>query len=165
MTSFINGSLSQFLKFDLRKGSLPPMEILLYNNTSERTCNCINKEKRLVQGKSLTNNIIYKATLTSNQDTYQRKIYYDITKNKFKQRYANHIKTFWHEKHQSNTELSNELWSIKDNNYAPNIVWEILQKHQTYNPNTKRSSLCLNKKLEIGRYKVAPIKICVSHLW
>ena len=74
-------------------------------------------------------------------------------KTKFKQRYANHTKSFRHEKHQRDTELSNELWSIKSNNYAPNIVWEILRKHQTYNPNTERCFLCLNEKLEIARYK------------
>ena len=106
-------------------------------NNSERTCNCINREKCPLQQKCLTNNIMYKATLTSNQDNYQHKICYDITKTKFKQRYANHIKSFRHEKHQSDTELSNELWSIKNNNYSPNVVWEILRKHQTYNPNTK----------------------------
>ena len=86
-------------------------------NTSEKTRNCINKEKCPFQEKCLTNNIIYEATLTSNQDNYQHKIYYGITKTKFKQRYANHIKSFRHEKHQSDTELSNELWSIK--NYTP----------------------------------------------
>ena len=36
---------------------------------------------------------------------------------------------------------------------VPQIVWEILQKYQTYNPNTKRCSLCLNEKLEIASYK------------
>ena len=122
-------------------------------NNSERTCNCINKEKCPFQEKCLTNNIMYKATLTSNQDNYQHKMYYGIAETRFKQRYTNHIKSFRHEKHQSNTELSNELWDIKNNNYTPNIVWEILQKHQTYNPNTKRCSLCLNEKLEIAKYK------------
>ena len=81
-------------------------------NNSELTCNCINKEKCPLQAKCLTNNIMHKATLTSNQDNYQHKIYYGITETKFKQRYANHIKSFRHEKHQSNTELSNKLWSI-----------------------------------------------------
>ena len=96
---------------------------------------------------------MFKATLTSNQNTYQQKIYHGITENKFKQRYANHIKYFRHEKRQSDTELSNELWSIKNNNYTPNFVWEILQKHQSSNPNTKRCSLCLNEKLETAKYK------------
>ena len=121
-------------------------------NNSERTYNCKNKEKCPLQEKCLTSNIMYKATLTSNQDNYQHKIY-GITETKSKQRYANHIKSFRHEKHQSNTELSNELWIIKHNNYTPNIVWEILRKHHTYSPNTKRCSLCLNEKLEIARHK------------
>ena len=62
--------------------------------------------------KCLSSNM-YKATLTSNQDNYQHKIYYGITKTKFKVRCANHIKSLRHENHQSNTEFSNELWSIK----------------------------------------------------
>ena len=122
-------------------------------NNSERTCNCINSEKCSLQQNCLTNNIMYKATLTSNQGNYQHKIYHGITETKFEQRYANHIKSFRHEKHQSDTELSNGLWSIKNNNHTANIVWEILRKHQTYNPNTKRCSLCLNEKLEIARCK------------
>ena len=97
------------------------------NNPSERTYNCINKELCTLQEKCFTNNIIYKATLRSNLNTYQHKIYYGITEAKFKQRYANHVKSFRYEKHQSNTELSNELWSIKTNNYTPIIVSEILR--------------------------------------
>ena len=122
-------------------------------NNSERTCNCINTEKCPLQEKCLTNSIMYKASLTSNQETCQHKIYYSITETKFKQRYANYIKSFRHEKHQSDTELSNELWSNKNNNYTQNMIWEILLKHQTCNPNTKRCALCLNKKLKIAGYK------------
>ena len=96
------------------------------NNNSERTCNCINSEKCPVQQKCVTNNIMYEVTITSNQNNYPHKIYYGITETKFKQRYANHIKSFRHEKHQSDAELSNGLWSIKKNNFIPNIVWEIL---------------------------------------
>ena len=122
-------------------------------NNWERTCNCINSETCPLQQKCLINNIMYKATITSNQDNYHHKIYYGINETKFKQTYPNHIKSFRHEKHQSETELSNELWSIKNNSYIPNIVWEILQKHHTYYPNIKRCSLCLNEKLKIARYK------------
>ena len=96
---------------------------------------------------------MYKATLTSNQDSYQDKIYYGINETKFKQRYPNHVKCFRHEKHQSDTELSNELWSIKNNKFTPNVVWEILRKHQPYNLYTKRCSFCLNEKLEMARFK------------
>ena len=96
---------------------------------------------------------MFKATITPNQNKYHHKICHGITETKFKQRYANHIKSFRREKLESDTELSNELWSIKNNNYTPNIVWEILRKHQMYNPNTKRCSLRLNEKLEIARCK------------
>ena len=75
-------------------------------NTTKKTCNCINKEKCPLLQKCLTKNIMYKATWTSSQDTYQHKIYYGITKTKFKQRYANHIKSFKHDKHQNDTQLS-----------------------------------------------------------
>ena len=75
-------------------------------NTTKKTCNCINKEKCTLQQKCLTNSIMYKATLTSSQDAYQHKIYYGITETKFKQRYANHIKSFKHDKHQNETQFS-----------------------------------------------------------
>ena len=42
---------------------------------------------------------------------------------------------------------------LKTTTTPPNVVWEILQKQQTYNPKTKRCPLCLNEKLEIARYK------------
>ena len=76
-------------------------------NNTERTCNCMNSEK------CLTNNIMYKATITSNQNNYYHKIYYGITETKFKQGYANHIKFSQHEKHQRDTELSNEYETLK----------------------------------------------------
>ena len=53
-------------------------------NNSERTWNFINKEKCPLQENCLTNNIVYKATLTSTQGNYQHKIYYAITKTRFK---------------------------------------------------------------------------------
>ena len=42
-------------------------------NTSERTCNLINKEKCPHEEKCSTNKIMYKATLASNQNTYHTK--------------------------------------------------------------------------------------------
>ena len=59
----VNSIVSKHNKTDLD----PP------TNNSERTCNCINKEKCPLQEKCLTN--MYDATLTSNQDTCQHKIY------------------------------------------------------------------------------------------
>ena len=66
-------------------------------NTSEKTCSCMNKEKCVLQEKWLINNMMCKATLISNQiNTYQHKISYGITETKFKQRYANQVKSLRH---------------------------------------------------------------------
>ena len=119
-------------------------------NSRERTCNCVSKEKCPLQGKCLTSNFKYKVPLTLNRDTYKHKIYYGITETKFKQRHAIRVKSL---RHESDAEILNELWSIKNNNYTPNIVWEILRKHQPHNPSIKRCSLSLNEKFDIARYK------------
>ena len=58
-----------------------------------------------------------------------------------------------HEKHQSDTEIPNDLWSIKNNNFNPSITWETLRNHPPNNPNTRRCTLHLNEKLKIARQK------------
>ena len=37
----------------------------------------------------------------------------------------------------SDTDLSNELWNIKNNYHTLNVRWEILSKHQSYNLTTR----------------------------
>ena len=65
------------VKFIIKKHNKTVLH--LRTNTNERTCSCINKEKCPLQEKCLTNNVMYKATLTSIQNTYQHKVYYGIT--------------------------------------------------------------------------------------
>lgn len=61
-------------------------------NTNERTRNCINKTKCLLQEKCLTSNILYKVTTTSSECNCQHKIHSGINKNKLKKRFANYTK-------------------------------------------------------------------------
>ena len=72
---------------------------------------------------------------------------------KFKTRFSNHKKSFNHEKHKNDTQLSNELWNIKASKEEPVLVWKILGQYQPYNVNTKRCLLCLNEKLQIAIYR------------
>ena len=51
------------------------------------------------------------------------------------------------------TELSNEIWKLKEQNKNADISWEILGIHQSYNTSTKRCMLCLNEKLAIALHK------------
>ena len=73
-----------------------------------RSYNCIRKHQCLLNEKCLTNNVLYKAIITPNEENSKTKIYYDIGETAFKLRYANHEKTFNSIKYQTDTELSNE---------------------------------------------------------
>ena len=63
------------------------------DNTA-RTCNCIRKHQYPVNEKYLTNNVLYKASITPNEENPKTKIYYGVCETTFKRRYANHKKTF-----------------------------------------------------------------------
>ena len=53
----------------------------------------------------------------------------------------------------TDTELSNEIWHLKEQNKNADISWQILGIHQSYNTLTKRCMLCLNKKLVTALHK------------
>ena len=79
-----------------------------------RTCNCINKSKCPLNNKYLSNNILYKENLTLKTENYESKIYCGISETKFKSRYSNHQKSFKNRKYKTDTELSNEIWKLKE---------------------------------------------------
>ena len=64
-------------------------------------------------------------------------------------RYANHRKSFKDRNYKTGTELSKEIWKLKEQNKNSNISWEVLGIHQSYNTSTKQCVLCLNEKLAI----------------
>ena len=70
-----------------------------------RTCNCIRKHQCPHNEKCLTNNVLYKASITTNEENSKTKIYYGVCETAFKRRYANHKKTFNNIKYQTETEL------------------------------------------------------------
>ena len=93
-------------------------------------------------------NIIYKAKITSNLRNYHQKVYYGTSEGTFKQRYGNHKKSFNHEKHRTDTELSKEYWRLKNLKANPQVQFHILKRCRP----TKRTGicyLCLNEKLFI----------------
>ena len=102
-----------------------------------RICNCINKSKCPLNNKCLSNNVLYKATITSVSDNYRNKTYYGISETKFKSQYANHRKSFKNRNYKKDTELSNEMWKSKEQNKNAHISWEILGIHQFYNTSSK----------------------------
>ena len=122
-------------------------------STEQRTCNCLNKVNCPLEQKCLTTNIVYKAKVTSSNQNYQEKVYFGSCETTFKKRFSNHKKSFNLKEYKNETELSNEIWRIKNSGHHPKVKWEIVKKCVPYNPQTKRCLLCLNEKLEIAAYK------------
>jgi hypothetical protein len=90
----------------------------------------------------MTNNIIYKATVTTN-DT---KHYIGMTATTFKERYANRTSSFGHKKVSNKTELSKHIWKLKENNQDYTIKWSTLKHAISYTGESKRCNLCLEEK-------------------
>ena len=63
--------------------------------------------------------------------------------------YANYKKSFNVKKNKNDTKLSTEYCKLANNKLHPQISWSIKGNYKSYNPNSKRCSLCLHKKLEI----------------
>ena len=104
-------------------------------NNHSRTCNCINKTDCPLQEKCLSENTLYQADISS--ENFQTKIYYGISETKFKTRYSDYKKSFNHEKHKNDTQLSIELWKVKASKEEPILVWKYFR--------TIRSIQCYHK--------------------
>ena len=118
-----------------------------------KTCNCNKKELCPMNNNCLASNIVYQATITSNLENYNDKIYIGLCETTFKKRYANHKKSFNTAKHKNSTALSHEFWRVKDLNGNPCITWKIIRKSKSYNPNSKKCNLCSSEKFEIASFK------------
>jgi hypothetical protein len=123
--------------------------------SAENNCNCIDKNTCPLSNQCLTKNIVYQANVCSNESAQPpiNKFYIGISETSFKIRYANHIKSFKIPKYKNDTELSKEVWRLKDENLNPVVSWKIIKQCDAYNPVTKRCNLCINEKYEILFFK------------
>ena len=92
---------------------------------------------------------MYQAEVGSDIDNYDKKVYKGCTEPVFKSRYGNHRKAFNNDKYKNDTELSKEVWKIKERKANYNIKWSVIKQYPAYNQNNKRCMLCLNEKLAI----------------
>ena len=106
-----------------------------------KSCNCRDKSACPVGNKCLKFNVVYKAT-----DEYEDKTehYIGMTENTFKTRYTLHKSSLKHNKNRKQTELSNLIWSLKDNNKPLQTFMA-----QPYKPGKRTCNLCLCEKYHI----------------
>ena len=104
-----------------------------------RTCNCRNELNCPLDGKCLTNTIVYKAEVKSQEGT---KAYIGASDTHFKTRWNNHTSSFRNENRRSQTALSKYIWSLKEKNVNYELKWSVLKRTTSYNNSTKRCQLC-----------------------
>ena len=72
----------------------------------------------------------------------------------WKERYANHLKSFRHSKYSKDTRLSTHLWKLKGtDNQMPKLQWSVMKKSSPYSNISKRCMICLNEKLAIIQFE------------
>ena len=125
------------------------------NEANGKTCNCRNKSNCPLDNKYLTNKIVYKAEIETNNDTNKlsTKVYFGISETEFKSRYNNHTMSFRNRTHENDTKLSKYIWSLKDENKDFDIKWSILKKSSGYSIISKSCNLCLLEKLVICNFR------------
>ena len=111
-------------------------------------CNCRKKDECPLGGRCLTSNMVYRACVTSERGSVS---YVGICEGSFKQRYSNHKTSFNRRQHINDTELSKYVWSLKEDNVAFNIRWDIEKVCAPYSCGSRKCDLCLWEKVVIGR--------------
>ena len=99
-------------------------------------------------GKYLAKCIVYKAEVTT---TGKRKLCYGTSDGEFKTRFNNHTKSFRHKRNSTDPKLSKYIWKLSNHKIQYEIKWNIAAYASPYKSGSRRSDLCLNKKLKIMR--------------
>ena len=120
--------------------------------STENNCNCRKKSDWSLKNNCLTSSVVYKANVTTESDTI-RKNYIGLTEGSFKQRYTQQKLSFRNRNYSNSTELSKNIWTLKDSNTNFTINWSILATAPAYSNKTKQCHLCLAEKLYLIRAK------------
>ena len=117
------------------------------DDPNETLCNCRTKNKCPLKNKCLVENVVYKATIKSENET---KNYLGSTGGTFKKRRYNHINDFKNYK-ENGTELSKYIWKLKNKNIEYKIDWEIIHHiGKAKNPQSICST-CILEKVAIAK--------------
>ena len=116
----------------------------------KKTCNCRQKNQCPLNGECLAEDIVYKATVETHRGNA---VYIGLASGQFKTRYNNHTKSFRHQKHEKDTELSKFIWEQKRSNTEFKINWSIAKKSNTKMRYSGICNLCLDEKTEIMKQR------------
>ena len=113
---------------------------------TEPGCNCTNGPCP-VDGKCLTQGLVYRGTMTRKQENYT---YTGSTGNTFKERYSGHKQDLKNEARPGTT-LSNKFWQLKKSNPSetPLIKWNIVNRCHPLTAGMPVCDVCLTEKTRL----------------
>ena len=118
----------------------------LSHDSKPRECNCRVKDACPLNGKCLTESLVYKATLTGGDEQF---CYVGMTEGPFKNRYNGHASSFRLERYRSATKLSEKVWTLRDCGIDFHIDWSIMRRGTLYKVGRTTCDLSTSEKLEI----------------
>ena len=113
-------------------------------------CNCQKSQKNNcpLNGECLAGPIVYKAIIGSNES--EKKIYYGLAGNTFKQRFYGHKSSMTHRSKSDATELSKQYWNLKSKGQSPVIEWSIAARTHKYKSGATFCDVCTTEKMLIA---------------
>ena len=117
-----------------------------------KSCSCHKKDECPLNGNCVVRDVVYQCKVSA--DNTPDKTYIGLATGFWKERYANHLKSFRHSKYAKDTRLSTHLWKLKGtNNQMPKLRWSVMKKSSPYSNISKRCMICLNEKLAIIQFE------------
>ena len=112
----------------------------------ERLCSCPKTKICPLDGKCLSKNVIYEATVTQQNNKTNR--YTGICSTDFKARLAAHKHTI-KDGSQNQTSYSKFVRNLEQKKIKHTVTWRILARGGIYSPMTEKCSLCIKEKFFI----------------
>ena len=119
---------------------------ILNQKNEEFRCKCQDKTKCPLPGKCTTDQLVYRATVSSGTEV---ETYVGLTAGQFKDRYYGHNFDFENLDQKDSTKLSSYIWSLKHENKPYQIKWEVVTRAKPFSAVSGRCDLCTAEKFEI----------------
>ena len=113
----------------------------------EKGCNCRKKEECVLDGRCLTEDLIYRSEVKTEESS---KEYLGLTSTSFKTRYTAHKSSFTHANKAHSTSLSTYIWQLKTRNIPFTSKWSIAGTAPSFNRKVRSCHLCLLEKTQIS---------------
>ena len=123
---------------------------ILEKKKCHEPCNCRNKNECPLDGKCSIPAVIYRTDIYDDEES---NIYTGLTENEIKIRQRDHMKTMKNIGYRFSSDLSKQIWEMKDMGRTPKLKWSILQKARPYKAGQSNCDLCMSEKLYLIKLK------------